>query len=347
MSSVVNDAQGTERLTRPTTSAWPALPLAEWEATRHTLQLWTQVVGKVRLAHSPLLNHWWNVPLYVTARGLTTSLMWTGDGRGFQIDFDFASHQLDIVVSDGHRRAVALEPRSVADFYAEVSGRLDELGIPTAIWTTPVEIEGAVPFEDDHEHASYDREPVERYWQLLISSAHVLNEFRTTFVGKSSPVHLFWGALDLATTRFSGRSAPPHPGGAPNCGPQVMQEAYSQEVSSAGYWPGGGEEGAYYTYAYPEPNGYRNVPVTPTEARYEEALGEFVLPYETVRAADDPPGVLLAFLQSTYEAAADRGGWNRSALERPPPPWATNRVAPARFAPSAPNPAEERAATPQ
>ena len=242
----------------PTSFTWPSLPVRAWAATRDTLQPWTQVVGKVRLAHSPLLNHWWNVPLYVTGRGLTTSLMWSSDGRGFQIDFDFVSHQLDITVSDGSRRSVALTPRSVADFYAEVVDCLSQLDIAPEIWTMPVEIEGAIPFEEDVEHRTYDREHVEQFWQLLIGSAQVFNQFRTRFVGKSSPVHLFWGGLDLATTRFSGRSAPPHSGGAPHCGPHVMEEAYSQEVSSFGYWPGGLGEGFFYSYAYPGPEGYRS-----------------------------------------------------------------------------------------
>jgi hypothetical protein len=321
-------ANGQERPGTATSWAWPSLPLAEWSATRDTLQLWTQVIGKVRMAHSPLLNHWWNVPLYVTARGLTTSLMWADDGRGFEIDFDFVGHQLDITVSDGYRRIVALAPRSVADFYADVTGRLSELGIATGIWTIPVEIPGAViPFSDDHEHASYDRDYVERFWQLLVRSTHVFNEFRSTFVGKSSPVHLFWGGLDLAETRFSGRSAPPHPGGVPHCGPHVMHEAYSQEVSSCGYWPAGAEEGIYYSYSYPEPVGYRDRPVTPTDAYYDDELREFVLPYKAVRTAEDPPAVLRGFLQSAYEAAADSGGWDRAKLERQLPTWAPNYVA--------------------
>jgi len=306
---------------------WPSLPVTEWRGTRDTLQLWTQIVGKVRLAHSPLLNHWWNVPLYVTARGLTTSLMWSDDGRGFQIDFDFVNHRLDITVSDGSRRSVALTPRSVADFYQELVGRLAELDMDTEIWTMPVEIEGAVPFDDDVEHRSYDRHQVEAFWRLLISAVHVLNEFRTTFVGKSSPVHLFWGALDLATTRFSGRPAPRHVNGAPHCGPHVMEEAYSQEVSSFGYWPGGTEEGFFYSYAYPEPEGYRETPVSPAQAYYDGDLGEFLLPYKAVRTAADPRDVLLAFLDSAYGAAADRGGWDRASLERKTPSWAPDNVA--------------------
>ena len=309
------------------TTAWPSLPIEEWAATRDTLLLWTQVIGKVRLAHSPLLNHWWNVPLYVTARGLTTSLMWTADERGFQIDLDFLAHRLDLTTSDGAHREIALEPRSVAHFYTELMSRLDELGVHRKIWTMPVEIASAIPFEDDHDHATYDRNQVERFWQILIRTSQVFNEFRTTFVGKASPVHLFWGALDLATTRFSGRGAPPHPGGAPNCGPHVMHEAYSQEVSSAGYWPGGAKEGVFYSYAYPEPVGYRDVVVTPKEAYFDAALSEFILPYEVVRTAEDPRAVLLRFLQSTYEAAANRGGWDRNTLEREPPTWTRDRVA--------------------
>jgi len=307
--------------------AWPSLPVSDWAATRDTLQLWTQIVGKVRLASSPLLNHWWNVPLYVTARGLTTSLMWTGDGQGFQIDFDFIDHRLDILTASGGRRQVALEPRSVADFHRDLTGRLGELGVRPEIWNMPVEIPGAIPFEEDQTHASYNREYVERWWRLMISSSLVLNEFRTSFVGKSSPVHLFWGALDLASTRFSGRPAPPHAGGAPNCAPHVMLEAYSQEVSSCGYWPGGGAEGAFYSYAYPEPPGYREAPVAPVEAFYDESLGEFLLPYEVIRSAADPGTTLLTFLETTYAAAADAGHWDRPALERTPPPWTRSWVA--------------------
>jgi hypothetical protein len=301
--------------------------VAEWAPTRDTLQLWTQIVGKVRLASSPLLNHWWNVPLYVTARGLTTSLMWTGAGRGFQIDFDFLAHRLAIVMANGDERHVVLEPRSVADFYQDLTDRLAELGVRPEIWPVPVEIPGAIPFEQDQEHAAYDSGQVERWWRLLISASLVINEFRTSFVGKSSPVHLFWGALDLASTRFSGRQAPPHPGGAPNCSPHVMLEAYSQEVSSCGYWPGGATEGAFYSYAYPEPEGYRAAPVEPAEAFYDETLGEFVLPYEVARTAADPGAAVLTFLQTTYAAAADTGGWDRAALERTPPPWTSSSVA--------------------
>ncbi len=294
---------------------WPALPVAEWQATRDTLQLWTQIVGKIRLARTPMTSHWWNVPLYVTARGLTTSMM-PADGRGFQIDFDFLADRLEITTSTGEQRTTPLEPRSVADFHAAVMGMLDDLALSTRIWTMPVEIPDAIPFDQDHVHAAYDRDQVERFWRALIEIVRVFELFRSEFVGKTSPVHLFWGALDLAVTRFSGRPAPPHPGGAPNCGPQVMHEAYSHEVSSAGYWPGPDGEGVFYSYAYPEPDGYRHEPVAPVGAHFDDTLGEFVLPYEIVRTAADPDAVLLEFLHTTYTAAAETARWNRKELER-------------------------------
>ena len=295
---------------------WPALPIAEWQATRDTLQLLTQIVGKIRMVRTPLMSHWWNVPLYVTARGLTTSMIPAG-GRGFQIDFDFTTHDLDITISNGERRSFPLEARPVADFYAELMAMLDDLDLTTPIWTIPVEIPGEViPFDKDDVHTSYDRGQVERFWRALVEMARVFELFRSEFVGKVSPVHLFWGGLDLAVTRFSGRRAPPHPGGAPNCGPHVMLEAYSHEVSSAGYWPGPDGEGVFYSYAYPEPDGYRRQPVAPSSAHFDDALGEFVLPYETVRTASDPDAVLLEFLRTTYAAAADTGRWDREELER-------------------------------
>ncbi|HET9772718.1 MAG TPA: DUF5996 family protein [Acidimicrobiia bacterium] len=297
-------------------AVWPALPVAEWQATRDTLTLWTQIVGKIRMVNGPVVNHWWNVPLYVSVRGLSTSLMTHPGGEGFQIDFDFRAHTLDIVTVSGQRRTLGLRPVSVAEFYAEVMEALDKLGLSTAIWPVPVEIEGAIPFPDDHVHAAYDAGQVERFWLALVQMQRVFHQFRSRFIGKSSPVHLFWGALDLAVTRFSGRTAPPHPGGAPNCGPHVMLEAYSHEVSSAGYWPGGDGEGLFYSYAYPEPPGYRDVEVRPSAATFNGELGEFVLPYELVRQADDPDGLLLEFLQSTYEAAATTAQWDRAALER-------------------------------
>ena len=305
---------------------WPRLPVDEWADTRDTLQLWTQMIGKVRLSHSPLMNHWWNVPLYVSGRGLTTSLMWTSDGRGFEILFDFVDHLLRIEAG-GVSRTVALTPRSVASFYAEVTSVLEELGVDPIVWSMPVEIPGSIPFEQDETHRSYDRAYVERFWRVLVSTSYVFHRFRATYVGKVSPVHFFWGALDLAVTRFSGRTAPPHPGGAPHCAPHVMIEAYSHEVSSAGYWPGGGAEGAFYSYAYPEPEGYPGARVTPDAAHYDTDRGEFVLPYEHVRTAADPVGVLLGFLETTYAAAADLGGWDRASLERTLPAWTEDAVA--------------------
>jgi hypothetical protein len=258
----------------------------------------------------------------VSARGLTTSLIppAEGDDRGFEIELDLHDHLLEIRVTDGSTRSMHLGRRPVAESYAGIMGLLDDLGLHTAVWTMPVEIDGAIPFDLDDRHVAYDPERVEAFWLGLVQTERVFTQFRSRFVGKCSPVHLFWGALDLAVTRFSGRPAPLHPGGAPNCGPFVMHEAYSHEVSSAGYWPGGDGEGVFYSYAYPEPPGYRDAVVGPAEARYDESLGEFVLPYEVVRTADDPDAVLLDFLQSTYEAAADTAGWDRPALERPSSP---------------------------
>jgi hypothetical protein len=297
---------------------WPAIPVSGWQDTRDTLHLYTQVVGKVRLANEPLVNHWWNSTLYVSARGLTTLLMPHRSGPAFQIDFDFVGHRLDITTVDGTHRSIPLEPRPVADFYDAVMTALDDLGVGTTIWPAPVEIPDAIAFPDDRVHASYDPDAVRRFWLALVAMEAVFKRFGSRFVGKASPVHYFWGAIDLAYTRFSGRPAPPHPGGAPNCGPHVMWEAYSQEVSSCGYWPGGpGDEGVFYAYAYPEPSGYRDTTVAPGAARWDDDLAEFVLPYELVRTAADPDAVLLAFLQSTYDAAADRAGWDRAALERP------------------------------
>lgn len=300
------------------TDGWPPIPVAGWQDSRDTLHLYTQVIGKVRLANEPRLNHWWNVPLYVSARGLTTSLMPHRSGPAFEVDFDFLDHRLDITTVTGERRSLDLVPRAVAEFYAATMSLLEDLGVATDIWPMPVEIPGAIPFPDDRVHASYDADVVQRFWMALVGIERVFKVFRARFVGKSSPVHLFWGSLDLALTRFSGRPAPPHPGGAPNCGPHVMWEAYSHEVSSCGYWPGPpGEEGVFYAYAYPEPPGYRDVPITPAGAHWDVGLGEFVLPYELVRKAPDPDGLLLEFLQCTYEAAAGTADWDRAALERP------------------------------
>ena len=297
---------------------WPAIPVSGWQDTRDTLHLYTQVVGKVRLANEPLSNHWWNVPLYVTARGLTTSLMPHPSGPAFQIDFDFVEHRLDVATVAGGRRSLPLGPLPVADFYDAVTSMLDELGVATTIWPVPVEIPDAVGFRQDRFHASYDADAVQRFWRALVSIEAVFKRFRSGFVGKASPVHYFWGAIDLAYTRFSGRAAPPYPGTAPNCGPHVMREAYSHEVSSCGYWPGGpGEEGVFYAYAYPTPDAYPDAAVAPAGARWDTELGEFVLPYELVRTAADPEAALMEFLQSTYAAAADSAGWDRAALERP------------------------------
>ena len=297
-------------------SAWPELPVAAWQPTRDTLTLWLQVVGKVRIARSPLLNHWWNSPFYLTARGLTTSLIPAGAGRSFAVDLDLLEHRLDVTTTRGELRSMGLSPMSVADFYAAFTELLESLGLGTQIWPVPVELPEAIAFPDDVVHASYDATAVTTYWRTLVEVERVFDVFRARYVGKSSPVHLFWGALDLATTRFSGRPAPPHPGGAPNCGPHVMLEAYSHEVSSCGYWPGGDAEGVFYSYAYPEPDGYRTMPAGPDDARFDDALGEFVLPYTAVRTAPDPDAVLLEFLQRTYEAAAEAGGWERTSLER-------------------------------
>ncbi len=300
------------------TQRWPAIPVSGWQSTRDTLQLYTQVVGKIRLANEPLLNHWWSSTLFLSARGLTTSLMPHPSGPAFQIDFDFVAHRLEVTTIDGDQRSLPLEPRSVADFYAEVMRMLDELGVTTPIWPVPVEIPDAIPFAEDQVHHSYDPDAVQRFWKALIAIESVFKRFRTGFVGKASPVHYFWGAIDLAYTRFSGRTAPPHPGGAPNCGPEVMWEAYSHELSSWGYWPGGpGDEGVLYAYAYPEPPGYSHRSIGPSGARWDDELSEFVLPYELVRTAADPEATLLEFLQSTYEAAADTAGWDRAALDRP------------------------------
>jgi hypothetical protein len=301
-----------------TPSPWPPLPLAEWAPTRDTLQLWTQIVGKVRMVNEPLVNHWWNVPLYVTARGLTTSLISHPSGQGFQIDFDLGEHRLEVVTSSGGHRTLPLRSGPVAGFYAEVMAVLAEVGVSTEIWPMPVEIPGAIAFPDDDVHTTYEPDQAQRFWLALVQIERVFTQFRSRFVGKASPVHLFWGALDLAVTRFSGRTAPPHPGGAPHCGPRVMHEAYSHEVSSCGYWPGGDGEGLFYSYAYPVPAGFCDVPVRPESAMYSAELGEFVLPYELVRAAPDPDGLLLEFLQSTYEAAATTAKWDRTALERHP-----------------------------
>jgi hypothetical protein len=299
-------------------TAWPALDYAAWQDSCATLHMWTQIVGKIRMAHMPAVNHWWHVPLYLTARGLTTSPMPRGE-RTFQIDFDFIDHQLRIDVSDGRRDAFALAPRSVADFYREVMDRLRALGLETRIWTMPVEVTDPVPFDQDRAHASYDPDQVHRFWRALAQVEPVFTASRAGFLGKASPVHFFWGSFDLAVTRFSGRRAPPPPTN-PMIPDRVNREAYSHEVSSAGFWPGNGGFGqaAFYSYAYPQPAGFADAAVRPPGASYAKEIGEFVLPYEAMRRAAAPAAALFDFLQSTYEAAADLGGWDRAALERSP-----------------------------
>ncbi len=297
--------------------AWPALPLNQWEDTYATLHRWLQIVGKVRLARMPWVNHSWHVTLYVTARGLTTGPMPCG-AKAFQVDFDFIDHQLPIRTSHGGARSVALRPRSVADFYREFMAALGELGVGTDIDPHPNEVEDATPFGDDERHAAYDGDAAQRCWRALLQAERVLTLFRGRFLGKCSPVHLFWGSFDLAVTRFSGRPAPPHPGGVPNMPDWVAREAYSHEVCSAGFWPGssGLSDAAFYCYAYPEPEGFRDAPVHPSGAAYHPGLREFLLPYEQVRKSASPDDALLEFLESTYQAAADLARWDRPALER-------------------------------
>jgi hypothetical protein len=296
---------------------WPSLPLAEWRDTRATLHRWTQVVGKIRLAQAPMTNHWWQVPLYVTARGLTTSPIPYGR-RLFQIDFDFVDHRLVIAGSDGRRAGFGLAPCSVADFHRELMAQLAALDIAVKIWTMPVEIPDAIPFQQDHGHASYDKDYVNRFWRILAQCDRVFTLFRSRFTGKVSPVHFFWGSFDLAVTRFSGRPAPDHPGAAPHIGNWVMREAYSHEVSSCGFWPGGGAvtAPAFYSYAYPQPPGFADATVRPAGARWQNDLGEFVLPYDGARQAEAVDEAILDFIESTYVAAADLGHWDRPSLER-------------------------------
>jgi hypothetical protein len=302
------------------TDAWPSLRVDDWAPTRDTLHMWTQIVGKVRLAHSPMVNHWWQVTSYVTPRGLTTSAI-PYRTEAFDIEFDFIDHRLVIRSSTGATRTLRLEPKSVAEFYSQTMQALDELGFRTRIQSHPNEVDPAPPFADDVEHASYDPEAAYLFWRQLLQANRVLGQFRSRFMGKVSPVHFFWGAMDLACTRFSGRGAPRHPGGAPNVGDWVMIEGYSRELSSCGFFPGGGEEGAFYAYAYPEPAGFAEHPVSPAEAYYSKDLGEFLLPYEAVRRAADPDQTLLGFLQDTYEAAAIHADWDRAALEDDPDRW--------------------------
>jgi hypothetical protein len=300
-------------------SQWPDLPFEAWRGTCETLILWTQIVGKVRIACTPLINHWWNATFDVSSRGLIAPAM-PHRGRTFDIIFDFVEHRLRIVASDGRSEALALEPMTVADFYAAVMAALHRLDLDVHIWTMPSEIEGAIAFEQDRTHAQYDRVYVEKFWRALVQVNRVFTEFRARFIGKVSPVHFFWGGLDLAVTRFSGRTAPPLKGETPNVAKWVMDEAYSHEVSSCGFWPGNGGYGraAFYVYAYPEPASYGATRLRTAQAAYDEKLGQFILPYDAVRLARDPDTLLLGFLQETYEAAAELAKWDRKALERQP-----------------------------
>ncbi|MEO1349791.1 MAG: DUF5996 family protein [Cyanobacteria bacterium J06635_15] len=297
-------------------NTWPSLELDAWQETYTTLHMWTQIIGKIRLVQTPWINHSWHVPLYLTARGLTTATVPYGD-RIFQIDFDFIEHQLRIATSEGDVKSLELRPRSVADFYQAVMDTLAALKIDVKINTIPNEVADPIPFEQDETHSAYDGEYATRFWRVLLQSDRVFREFRSHFCGKVSPVHFFWGSFDLAVTRFSGQSAPEHPGGVPNLPDDVAKEAYSQEVSSAGFWPGAGlGYPAYYSYAYPTPEGFKDAPANPEAAFFHEQMGEFILPYDTVRGAEQPDQVLLAFLQSTYEAAANAADWDQVALKQ-------------------------------
>jgi hypothetical protein len=306
-------------MSRTSQVPWPQLPITAWRETYETLHLWTQIVGKIRLARAPWLNHSWHVVLYVTARGLTTSPIPDGT-RTFQIDFDFIDHALRISTSDSAQRQFSLAGHSVASFYAAIMAEIAQLGIHVAINEMPNELPEPIRFSQDHQHASYDPEAVRRFLQILLNVDQVFKQFRTAFLGKASPVHFFWGSFDLAVTRFSGRRAPRHPGGVPHLPDEVAAEAYSHEVSSAGFWPGSGaiDYPAFYSYAYPEPAGFRTALLRPDAAFFGEALGEFILPYDAVRTAARPDQALLEFLQSTYEAAANAAKWDRQALECAP-----------------------------
>jgi len=296
---------------------WSTLPVAAWQDTYATLHLWTQIIGKIRLALAPKLNHWWHSTLYVTPRGLTTGCI-PDNTRTFAMSFDFLEHNLHIEISDGITQTIALAPRSVADFYQEVMEKLRASGIEVSIWTMPHEVADPIPFESDRQHAAYDPQAAQKFWQILVQANRIMTTFRSRFIGKSSPVHFFWGSFDLAVTRFSGRVAPEHPGGIPNMADWVTREAYSHEVSSCGFWFGGGAvaEPIFYSYAYPEPEGFHDYPIQPQEAFYSKDMREFILPYEAVQHANEPDAMILAFFQNTYEAAANLANWDRAALER-------------------------------
>ncbi len=301
-----------QQLSSDKAGQWPALPLEQWKDTCATLHMWTQIVGKIRLACTPLINHWWNVPLYVNSRGLTTSPIPYGD-RPFELWFDFVDQQLVLQLSEGQRKSLPLKPMPVSDFYREVMSMLRSSGIEVRIWRMPVEVPDPIPFDQDYVHAAYDSTAAHTFWRILLSVECVFQDFRSRFLGKCSPIHFFWGSFDLAVTRFSGRVAPERPGA-----DRVTREAYSHEVSSVGFWPGSGAitDPAFYSYAAPEPAGFRDWPVRPAAARYEAQVGEFILMYDDVRTAASPSAALLDFCQSTYDAAATLGKWDRNALER-------------------------------
>lgn len=314
----------TDRTAARATAAWPRLRVDDWADTRDTLHMWTQIVGKVRLATRRWSTTGGRSPCTSARAGLTTSAVPYRDGA-FDVEFDFVDHRLVLRRDSSGTRHVPLEPMSVARFHTETMRALDELGVEAPIQGHPNEVEPAIPFAEDDRHASYDPGAAQLFWRQLLQAQRVMGEFRSHFVGKVSPVHFFWGAMDLACTRFSGRPAPPHPGGAPNCGDWVMVEGYSRELSSCGFWPGGGEEGAFYAYAYPEPDGFADHPVRPDEAYYSAQNGQFLLPYEAVRTSPDPDGALMAFLQDTYAAAAEHGRWARASLEDDPGRWDARR----------------------
>ena len=295
---------------------WPPLPYSEWQATAETLHMWTQIVGKVRLALSPWINHSWHVTLYLTSRGLTTSPIPHGFDT-FEIRFDFVSHELRLLKSDGDLRILPLKAESVAQFYKAVMTALDELGLPVRIDPMPNEVTDPIAFDRDETHRTYDPAQANRFWRVLVQSDRVLQKFRSRFCGKCSPVHFFWGSFELAVTRFSGRAAPPHPGGIPHLPDEITREAYAQEVSSVGFWPGNAANPSplFYSYAYPEPPGFAAAKVQPAEASYYAPLREFTLPYDAVRTASSPDEALLAFAQSVYDAASTLGNWDRAALE--------------------------------
>jgi hypothetical protein len=306
---------GTAILDSP--ECWPELRLASWKESCATLHMWTQIVGKVRLALTPRSNHWWNVPLYVSARGLTTSLIPYG-AAAFEAEFDFIEHTLRLRSSNGQTSQLALGPRTVADFYGEFMHALKALGVQVAIWKMPVEIADPIPFDKDRTHSSYDAAKVKKFWTILVSANAVFEMFRSRFIGKSSPVHFFWGSFDLAVTRFSGRRAPERNDADPVLR-KIMREAYSHEVISAGFWPGGGgtDDAAFYCYAAPQPEGFEKQTVRPPKTIYHSGMGEYILMYEDVRRSDSPATALLEFLQTTYEAGAKTGKWDREALEKP------------------------------